>query len=55
MSPDEMLGTRVGRSSEGRNCSSESKRKRGGQNYETIEVIRNAMEFVNDRLKTIAD
>ncbi|KAA0051209.1 subtilisin-like protease SBT3.17 isoform X1 [Cucumis melo var. makuwa] len=42
------------RSGEGRNCSSGSTRKRGGQHYENGRVIRNAMEFANDQLKAIA-
>ncbi|KAE8646815.1 hypothetical protein Csa_005367, partial [Cucumis sativus] len=53
MPPDEMLGTR--QSSEGRNCSSGSKRKHGGQHYEAVDVISNEMEVRNDQLKAIAN
>ncbi|KAA0066604.1 retrotransposon protein [Cucumis melo var. makuwa] len=55
MSQNEMFGIRVGQASERRNCSSGSKRKRGSEHYETVEVIRSAMEFGNDQLKTIAN
>ncbi|KAA0067707.1 retrotransposon protein [Cucumis melo var. makuwa] len=55
MPPDEMFGTPAGQTSERRNCSSGSKRKRGSQHYEMVEVIRSAMEFGNDQLKAIAD
>uniref|UniRef100_A0A9I9D407 Retrotransposon protein n=1 Tax=Cucumis melo TaxID=3656 RepID=A0A9I9D407_CUCME len=55
MSLDKMFGTRAGQVSERKNCSSGSKRKRGGQHYEMVEVIRSAMEFENDQLKAIAD
>ena len=51
MSSDEMLGTCVGQTSEGRNTSNGNKRKQGGQYYEMMEVLRNAMEFANDQLK----
>uniref|UniRef100_A0A9I9EAH3 Retrotransposon protein n=2 Tax=Cucumis melo TaxID=3656 RepID=A0A9I9EAH3_CUCME len=47
MSPDEMFGIRAGQASERRNCSSGSKRKRGSERYETVEVIRSVMEFGN--------
>uniref|UniRef100_A0A9I9CFX0 Uncharacterized protein n=1 Tax=Cucumis melo TaxID=3656 RepID=A0A9I9CFX0_CUCME len=36
-----------------KNCSSGSKRKRGSEHYETIEVIRSAMEFGNDQLRQL--
>ncbi|KAL4028509.1 hypothetical protein IC575_011706 [Cucumis melo] len=55
MSPDEMFGIRAGQASERRNCSSVSKRKRGSERYETVEVIRSVMEFGNEQLKAIAD
>uniref|UniRef100_A0A9I9D6S3 Retrotransposon protein n=1 Tax=Cucumis melo TaxID=3656 RepID=A0A9I9D6S3_CUCME len=55
MSIDEMFGIRAGQTSERRNCSSESKRKRGSEHYEMVEVIRSVMKFGNNQLKTIAD
>uniref|UniRef100_A0A9I9E9K3 Retrotransposon protein n=1 Tax=Cucumis melo TaxID=3656 RepID=A0A9I9E9K3_CUCME len=51
MSPDEMFGIRAGQASERRNCSSVSKRKRGSERYETVEVIRSVMEFGNELAK----
>ncbi|KAL4032186.1 hypothetical protein IC575_005254 [Cucumis melo] len=54
LTPDQV--SRVShRSSEGRNASSRSMRKRGGQTAEIVEVIRNTMEFMNNQLKTIAE
>ncbi|KAA0026097.1 subtilisin-like protease SBT3.17 isoform X1 [Cucumis melo var. makuwa] len=44
----------LGRSSEGRNGSSGSKRKRGREYYKMVDVIRNAI-FANDQLKAIVD
>ncbi|KAL0556028.1 hypothetical protein IC582_004533 [Cucumis melo] len=44
MSPDELMGTRIARVSEGRYVSSGSKRKRGGQATGSGEVIHIAIE-----------
>uniref|UniRef100_A0A9I9DLI9 DUF8040 domain-containing protein n=1 Tax=Cucumis melo TaxID=3656 RepID=A0A9I9DLI9_CUCME len=55
MSPDEMFGIRAGQASERKNCSSGSKRKQGSKHYETVEVIKSAIEFGNDQLKAIAN
>ncbi|KAL0557102.1 hypothetical protein IC582_005620 [Cucumis melo] len=55
MSLDEMFGIRAGQASERRNYSSGSKRKRGSEHYEMVEVISSATEFGNDQLKTITD
>ena len=55
MSPDDIMDTRLGRSSEGRTGSSGSKRKQGGQTAETMEIIRNAMEYVKEQLKAIVE
>ncbi|KAL0536228.1 hypothetical protein IC582_025170 [Cucumis melo] len=55
MSPDEMFRIRAGQASDRRNCTSGSKRKRGSERYETIEVIMRVMEFGNEQLKAIAD
>lgn len=47
-------GTRPGCSSEGRIDLCGSKRKQGGHAVETVEIIHNAMEYVNDQLKANA-
>ena len=52
---DDIVGTLPGHSSECRTGSSGSKRKREGQIVETVKIIRNTMEYVNDQLKTIAE
>ena len=54
-SPDELMDTHSGQSSEKRNASSKSKRKWGGQMAEMVEVIRNAIEFMNYQLKAIEE
>ncbi|TYK21967.1 RING-H2 finger protein ATL66 [Cucumis melo var. makuwa] len=55
MSPDEIFGIRAGQASERKKCSSGSKRKRGSEHYETVEMIKSALEFGNDQLKAIAN
>lgn len=56
MSPKDMISARPSRSSDCRASSSGSKRKRGAQKVETVDiVIRNAMECANDQLRAIAD
>ena len=51
---DDIVGTLPGHSSECRTGSSGSKRKREGQIVETVKIIRNTMEYVNDQLKANA-
>uniref|UniRef100_A0A9I9DN68 Uncharacterized protein n=1 Tax=Cucumis melo TaxID=3656 RepID=A0A9I9DN68_CUCME len=53
--PNNLDVVSLGRSSEGRNGSSGSKRKRGREHYKMVDVIRNAMQFENDQLKAIVD
>ena len=55
MSPEDIMDTRPSRSSECRTGSSRSKRKRRGQDVETMEVTCSAMEYANDQLKAIAE
>lgn len=55
MSPKDIMSTWSGRSSEGRTGSSGLKRKRGGQAVETVEINHNAMDYVNDQSKAIAE
>ncbi|KAA0036810.1 RING-H2 finger protein ATL66 [Cucumis melo var. makuwa] len=55
MSPNNIMGTQPGCSSEGKTSSNGLKRKRGGQAIEMAEIIRNAREYANDQLKTIAE
>lgn len=55
MSPDDIMGTRLDRLSEGRNASSGSKRNEKGQTTEAVEIIRNAMEYANDKLQAIVE
>ncbi|KAL0534507.1 hypothetical protein IC582_028798 [Cucumis melo] len=55
MSPDELMGTRNARVSEGRYVSSGSKRKRGGQAADSGDVLRTAIEYGNEQLNRIAE
>ncbi|KAA0055448.1 uncharacterized protein E5676_scaffold314G00180 [Cucumis melo var. makuwa] len=55
MSSNNIMGTQPSRSSKGKNASSKSKRKRGGHTAETVNIIRNEMEFANDQLKAIEE
>nr|ADN33917.1 hypothetical protein [Cucumis melo subsp. melo] len=55
MSPDEFMDSRLGRSGDGRNASSRSKRKRCGRLIEIANIIQNAMEYANDQLNRIVD
>ena len=49
MSPKDMMGARPDRSSDYKSNSSGSKRKHEGHNFETVEVIRDTMDCVEDR------
>ena len=53
-SPDEVMGTRTTRASEGRNVSSGSKWKHRGQSTDTGDVICAAIEYDNEQLTHIA-
>ncbi|KAA0066105.1 retrotransposon protein [Cucumis melo var. makuwa] len=53
MSPDEVMGTQTARASDGRNVSSESKRKRGGQSLENGDIICIAIEYVINNLTVL--
>ncbi|KAA0067287.1 hypothetical protein IC582_011376 [Cucumis melo] len=55
MSPDELMGTRTTRVSEGRFVSNRSERKRGPQAANSEEVIRTAIEYENEQLNRIAE
>ncbi|KAL4022851.1 hypothetical protein IC575_016597 [Cucumis melo] len=54
MSPDELMGTRNARVSEGKYVSSGSKRKRRGQAADSGDVLRTAIEYGNEQLNRIA-
>ena len=55
MSPDELMGTRTARVSEGRYVLSGSKRKRGGQATDSGDVLRTTIEYGNEQLNRIAE
>lgn len=54
MSLENIIGAQLGRSSDCRLGSSNSKRKRGGQTVEIVDVIDEAMDRMNDQLRAIA-
>ncbi|KAA0065970.1 retrotransposon protein [Cucumis melo var. makuwa] len=53
MSPNELMGTRTDRVSEGRYVLSGSKQKRGGQVVDSGDVIRTAIEYVKTQAKHV--
>ncbi|TYK19873.1 retrotransposon protein [Cucumis melo var. makuwa] len=55
MSPDELIGTRTTRVSEGRYISSGSKWKRGGQAADSGDVFRTAIEYENEQLNRMSE
>ncbi|KAA0048374.1 retrotransposon protein [Cucumis melo var. makuwa] len=55
MSPDELMGTRTARVSEGRYVSSGSKQKRGGSTIDSGDILRTAIEYGNEQLNRIAE
>ena len=55
MSQEDVRASRLSHAFEGRAGSSGSKRKRGSQREEELEVINMALECTNDQLRMIAD
>ncbi|KAL0537555.1 hypothetical protein IC582_026534 [Cucumis melo] len=55
MSPENMMGGRSGRSSDGRTGSNGQKRKHSMQQFETYDLIHECMEAATDQLRTIAE